>query len=76
MFLSLFWIPRQNSGLHLFLQPFAYCEAIRRVISVESWQVKSWPSNHVWKPRVYYTQVEILSVKILTRFLLRFLPRT
>ena len=31
------------------LQPFTYCEAIRHVISVESWQVESWPSNHVWK---------------------------
>ena len=26
-----------------------YCEAIRHVISVESWQVESWPLNHVWK---------------------------
>ena len=28
---------------------FTYCQAIRHVISVESWQVESWPSNHVWK---------------------------
>ena len=31
------------------LQPFTNCEAIRHVISVESWRVESWPSNHVWK---------------------------
>ena len=42
IFLSLFRIPRQNS--QLFSRPFTYCEAIRHVISVES-----WPSNHVWK---------------------------
>ena len=47
IFLSLFRIPRQNS--QLFSRPFTYCEAIRHVISVESWQVESWPSNHVWK---------------------------
>ena len=28
--------PQQNSGLRLFLQLFAYCEAVRHVISVES----------------------------------------
>ena len=44
IFLSLFRIPRQNS--QLFLQPFTYCEAIRHVISVES-----WPSNHILVPR-------------------------
>ena len=47
IFLSLFRIPRQNS--QLFLQPFTNCEALRHVISVESWPAESWPSNHVWK---------------------------
>ena len=41
MSFSLFRIPRQNSRLPLFLQPFTYCEAVRHVISVESCR-----SNH------------------------------
>ena len=49
MFLSLFRIAPQNSRLPLFLQTFTCYEGMRHVISVESWQVESRPSNHVWK---------------------------
>ena len=57
MSFSLFRIPRQNSRLPLFLQPFTYvyCEAVRHVISVESCQVESWPSNHVWNSGCIYS---------------------
>lgn len=64
IFLSLFRIPRQNS--QLFSRPFTYCEAIRHVISVESWQVESWPSNHVWKSGCIHSN-EISCNRILER---------